>query len=133
MQKPAPAPPSNSVKIEGHNDYRYSGGRYWYHGDNGWCYVRPPYGIYVTQLPAGCYSWWFANRRYYYWGGVYYDYDDEDDTYVVVEAPDEAIVPDLPEDAELVTIGSDIYYKVGDLLYKPVMVDGETRYKVVKI
>ena len=68
-------------------------------------------------------------RRYYYFRCTYYV--DCDDYYEVVDAPEDAIVYDLPEGYEEVVIDGVKYYKYEDVLYKPVYISGELAYRVV--
>ena len=54
-------------------------------------------------------------------------------TYEVVEPPTDAIVPELPDGAEKVTIDGKVYYKYADALYEPIYVEGILQYKVIEL
>ena len=123
---------STTVIVRGSN-YHYHGG--WFYSRRGSSYVvvRSPYGARVRRVPNGCTVIVVRRRNYYYYGGTYYRYYPSQTYYEVVEAPADAIVPDLPEGAEQVEIDGVIYYKYEDVLYKPIYVEGILQYKVIEL
>jgi hypothetical protein len=82
------------------------------------------------MLPVGYLIILSRGTRYYYHYGTYYSFVPEEEAYEVVEPPDDALVPEIPEDAEKVVINGKVYYRYGDTLYKPVFVNGELMYRI---
>jgi hypothetical protein len=72
-------------------------------------------GMHVDRLPDGNHHFRFHDHDYFYFEGVYYD--DEPSGYVVVDAPVDADVPDLPPGAETVVVNGTIYYYADGVFY----------------
>ena len=72
-------------------------------------------GRHVDRLPDGYRRFRFHNRDFFYFEGVYYD--DEPSGYVVVDAPVDADVPDLPPGAETVVANGTVYYYADGVFY----------------
>jgi hypothetical protein len=116
---------------------RYRGSRFGIHGYYGHGFGRPYYGYYnyyrpylgfsLSVLPFGYYPFFYGDAQYYYSSGLYYrQYDNE---YKVVVPPVGAEVPELPKDAEEVTINGQTYYEYKGVYYSPVeKADGKTAY-----
>jgi hypothetical protein len=116
---------------------RYGGNRLGFRGYYGRGYGRPYYGYYnyyrpylgfsLSILPFGYYPFFYGDAQYYYSSGLYYrQYDNE---YKVVVPPVGAEVPELPKDAEEVTINGQTYYEYKGVYYSPVeKADGKTAY-----
>jgi len=114
--------------------YGYAGGRFYSHGDGGWTACRPPYGCRIPLLPPGSLRYYWGSRYYWGYAGCYYWHDDDTDEYVTVEAPEGAIVSELPEGAVKELIDGKTYWRDGDTLYKPVYgAGGELMYQVVRL
>ncbi|CAM3923093.1 hypothetical protein SAMN06265348_111127 [Pedobacter westerhofensis] len=115
----------------------YGGSRFGVHGYYGHGFGRPYYGYYnyyrpylgfsLSILPFGYYPFFYGDAQYYYSSGLYYrQYDNE---YKVVVPPVGAEVPNLPEDAQEVTINGQTYYEYKGVYYSPVeKADGKTAY-----
>jgi hypothetical protein len=72
-------------------------------------------GMRVDRLPDGYRRFGVHGHDYFYYEGVYYD--DEPSGYVVVDAPVDADIPDLPPGAETVEAGGTVYYYVDGAFY----------------
>jgi len=72
-------------------------------------------GMHVDRLPDGYHRFRFHDHDYFYYEGVYYD--DEPSGYVVVDAPVDADVPDLPPGAETVVVSGTVYYYADGVFY----------------
>ncbi|WP_291909928.1 DUF6515 family protein [Chitinophaga sp. CB10] len=105
--------------------YYYRGYRPYYR------YYYPPVGFYVNTLPYGYFSLGAAFGPVYYYGGTYYSRSDDQQGYKVVDAPTGALVPNLPDGAQEVTVDGNVYYDVNGTYYQEVMTDNGRRYKVV--
>ena len=59
------------------------------------------------------------NRPYFYFGGVFYLPTQEkgQEVYDVAKAPEGAVVENLPQDKEEVTIEDQTYYEYNDVVY----------------
>jgi hypothetical protein len=116
-----------------HGGIRVGGGYpgyYYYHGPRPYYrYYYPRFGLFVSTLPFGYFSLGPAFGPYFYYGGTYYV--QSDNGYRVTEAPDGAMVPDLPADAQEVEVNGQTYYDVNGTYYQEVMTDNGRRYKVV--
>jgi hypothetical protein len=116
---------------------RYGGNRLGIHGYYGHGFGRPYYGYYnyyrpylgfsLSVLPFGYYPFFYGDAQYYYSSGLYYrQYENE---YKVVVPPVGAEVPELPKDAQEVTINGQTYYEYKGVYYSPVeKADGKTAY-----
>ncbi|MBV7532971.1 DUF6515 family protein [Chitinophaga sp. sic0106] len=105
--------------------YHYRGYRPYYR------YYYPPVGFYVNTLPYGYFSLGTAFGPVYYYGGTYYSRSNNQQGYDVVDAPTGAMVPNLPDGAQEVTVDGNVYYDVNGTYYQEVMTDSGRRYKVV--
>lgn len=116
---------------------RYVRSRFGVHGYYGHGFGRPYYGYYnyyrpylgfsLSVLPFGYYPFYYGDAQYYYSSGLYYrQYDNQ---YKVVVPPVGAEVPELPKDAEEVTINGQTYYEYKGVYYSPLeKADGKTAY-----
>jgi hypothetical protein len=109
-----------------HGYYGHGFGRPYYGYYN---YYRPYLGFGLSVLPFGYYPFFYGDAQYYYSSGLYYrQYDNE---YKVVVPPVGAEVPNLPTDAEEVTINGQTYYEYKGVYYSPVeKADGKTAYVI---
>ncbi|RZK21026.1 MAG: hypothetical protein EOO86_02460 [Pedobacter sp.] len=148
-------PRSNSGNIRsGRSDYSYNrqgynrpgfrpgvGYRpgYGYRGGYGRGYSRPYYSYYnfyrpflgfrIGILPYGYYPFNYGPNQFYYSGGLFYQQNNNQ--YEVVVPPVGAEVPNLPQDANLVTIDGIDYYEYKGVYYTQGQnADGATVYIV---
>ncbi|KQR72417.1 DUF6515 family protein [Pedobacter sp. Leaf176] len=109
--------------------YRYRpgfGGRAYYGYYN---YYRPFIGFRLNVLPYGYYPFYYGPDQYYYSGGLFYR--QYENNYQVVVPPVGAEVPNLPTDANLVTIDGVDYYEYKGVYYtQGTDKDGKTIYIV---
>ena len=72
-----------------------------------------------------------ANSEYFYQDGVFYSKDASGE-YRVIAPPAGALVENLPEDFDLVTLNDgNEYYKVDDTIYKVTIAEGKPYFEVV--
>jgi hypothetical protein len=71
-----------------------------------WSNFRP--GMRLDKLPDGWRRIGLRGHDYFYFGGVFYD--NGPSGYVVIAAPVDAEIPELPPDAETVVVGDTVYY-----------------------
>src|ERR1035438_6950675 len=83
-------------------------------------WVRFYPGMGLRALPVGCVQTSVGTTGFYYYDGVYFRPTTEG-TYTVVVPPVGAVVPQLPNDAEAIVLGSDTYYYGGGAFYLPVL------------
>jgi len=80
-------------------------------------------------LPYGYYPFYFGANQFYYSGGLFYQQNDNQ--YEVVTPPVGAEVPNLPSEANLVTINGQDYYEYKGVYYtQTTNADGKTVYVV---
>ncbi|SEW56255.1 DUF6515 family protein [Chitinophaga arvensicola] len=135
----APRMSSPRVVAPVNRGYYYHGGGRAYYGRSWYRpYYRPYYnpfyprlGIYVSSLPFGYFSLGAAFGPMYYFGGSYYQATGDDRGYKVVEAPNGAAVPDLPDGAQEITVDGNTYYELNGTYYQETMTDNGRRYVVV--
>ncbi|WP_316734984.1 DUF6515 family protein [Pedobacter aquatilis] len=111
--------------------YRYSPGYRFYGRPNYGYYnfYRPFIGFRLNVLPFGYYPFYYGPNQYYYSGGLFYR--QYENNYQVVTPPVGAEVPNLPEDANLVTIDGVDYYECKGVYYtQSTNKDGKTVYVV---
>jgi hypothetical protein len=72
-------------------------------------------GMRIDRLPDGYRHFGIHGHDYYYYEGVYYD--DEPSGYVVIDAPVDADIPDLPPGAETVEADGTVYYYADGAFY----------------
>ncbi|MHC4925095.1 MAG: DUF6515 family protein, partial [Planctomycetota bacterium] len=115
-------PVGHSRHVVNGKTWYYRGGVFYRGQGSAFVIGHAPYGCRVRRLPHGHIHCWVRQRHYYYWGGTYYYAIEEDDEveYEVVEAPEGALVPELPEGAKPVSIGGRTYYRHNEVLYRPV-------------
>lgn len=90
-------------------------------------YYRPHLGLRVSVLPFGYYPFYFGNTQFFYSGGLYYRQDNN--SYKVVVPPVGAQVPNIPSEAEEVTINGQTYYEYKGVYYSPTVdANGKTVY-----
>ena len=71
-----------------------------------------------------------AGVEYYYEDGVFF-IKDKDGKYVTIVPPAGALVQELPDDYDTVTLNGDEYYKVDDTVYKITIIDGSPYFEVL--
>ena len=79
-----------------------------------WAGYHP--GLTLRSLPVGYVQVSVGGTGYYYYDGVYFR-PTTDGTYIVVAPPVGAIVPQLPNGAQAIGLGSDTYYYGGGAFY----------------
>jgi uncharacterized protein DUF6515 len=72
-------------------------------------------GMHVNRLPDGYRRFRFHDHDFFYFEGVFYD--NEPSGYVVVDAPVDADIPDLPPGAETVEVNGTLYYYADGVFY----------------
>ncbi|WP_293307651.1 DUF6515 family protein [Pedobacter sp. UBA5917] len=92
-------------------------------------FYRPFLGFRIGVLPYGYYPFWYGPNQFYYSGGLFYQQNN--DQYEVVTPPVGAEVPNLPSDANRVTINGVDYYEYKGVYYtQKENADGKTVYVV---
>lgn len=96
-------------------------------------FYRPHYysnvGLWLGTLPYGYYSFAWDNDPYYYYDGTFYE--PGNDGYQVAVPPVGATVPELPQQAQQISIDGTAYYEYNGVYYLPVTgSDGKTAYQV---
>ena len=71
-----------------------------------------------------------ADETYYYQDGVFYSMG-ANGQYMVIIPPAGALVENLPEDYDMVTLKGDEYYKVDDTIYKVTIKEGKPYFEVL--
>ena len=71
-----------------------------------------------------------AGVEYYYEDGVFF-IKDKNGKYVTIVPPAGALVQELPDDYDTVTLNGDEYYKVDDTVYKITIIDGSPYFEVL--
>ncbi len=71
-----------------------------------------------------------AGVEYYYEDGVFFT-KDKDGKYITIVPPAGALVQELPDDYDTVTLDGTEYYKVDDTVYKLTIVDGSPYFEVL--
>ena len=71
-----------------------------------------------------------AGVEYYYEDGVFF-IKDKDGKYVTIVPPAGALVQELPDDYDTITLNGDEYYKVDDTVYKITIIDGSPYFEVL--
>ena len=74
-------------------------------------------------------SYAYANQDYYYDDGVFYIISGG--RYQVITPPAGAIVEELPDDYEIITLGGKEYYRVDDTIYRVTMISGHPYLEVL--
>lgn len=92
-------------------------------------FYRPFLGFRIGVLPYGYYPFYYGPNQFYYSGGLFYQQNN--DQYEVVTPPVGAEVPNLPSDANQVTINGVDYYEYKGVYYtQKENADGKTVYVV---
>jgi hypothetical protein len=93
-----------------------NGGSHWHKRACYWA-ARSP-GMVLAALPAGFVQVSVGGTGYYYYDGVYFrPVASLSSGYEVVAPPTGVVVPQIPTDAELVTVGDGVYYYAGGAFY----------------
>ena len=71
-----------------------------------------------------------AGVEYYYEDGVFF-IKDKDGKYVTIVPPAGALVQELPDDYDTITIDGEEYYKVDDTVYRITIIDGSPYFEVL--
>ena len=71
-----------------------------------------------------------AGMDYFYQDGVFFT-KDKNGKYVTIVPPAGALVQELPDDYDVVTLDGEEYYKVDDTVYKLTIVDGTPYFEVL--
>ena len=75
-------------------------------------------------------SYAYANQPYYYQDGVFY-IEKSNGNYEVIVPPAGALVKDLPDDYDTITLDGNEFYKVDDTVYRLTLVDGSPYLEVL--
>jgi hypothetical protein len=90
--------------------------------------VPPPRGIRIRTLPNGHRRIVIRNRSFYYCAGTFYRA--LNNQYEVVDAPEGAVVYNLPGDHQEAEIDGQVYKVCNSVLYLPVETDEGPGYQV---
>ncbi len=71
-----------------------------------------------------------AGMEYFYQDGVFFT-KDKDGKYVTIVPPAGALVKELPDDYDVITLDGEEYYKVDDTVYKLSIIDGTPYFEVL--
>ena len=71
-----------------------------------------------------------AGMEYFYQDGVFFT-KDNDGKYVTIVPPAGALVQELPDDYDVITLDGEEYYKVDDTIYKLTIIDGSPYFEVL--
>ena len=71
-----------------------------------------------------------AGTEYFYEDGVFFT-KNKDGKYVTIVPPAGALVQELPDDSETITLDGHEYYKVDDTVYKLTIIDGSPYFEVL--
>ena len=71
-----------------------------------------------------------AGMDYFYQDGVFFT-KDKDGRYVTIVPPAGALVQELPDDYDVITLDGEEYYKVDDTVYKLSIIDGTPYFEVL--
>ena len=71
-----------------------------------------------------------AGMEYFYQDGVFFT-KDKDGKYVTIVPPAGALVQELPDDYDVITLDGEEYYKVDDTIYKLTIIDGSPYFEVL--
>ena len=75
-------------------------------------------------------SYAYANQPYFYQDGVFY-IEKSNGNYEVIVPPAGALVKDLPDDYDTITLDGNEFYKVDDTVYRLALVDGSPYLEVL--
>lgn len=75
-------------------------------------------------------SYAYANQPYFYQDGVFY-IEKPNGNYEVIVPPAGALVKDLPDDYDTITLDGNEFYKVDDTVYRLTLVDGSPYLEVL--
>lgn len=75
-------------------------------------------------------SYAYADRNYFYQDGVFYIVN-AGGQYQVIVPPAGALVQNLPEDYDIITLGGVQYYRVDDTVYRLTLVSGSPYLEVL--
>ncbi len=75
-------------------------------------------------------SYAYANQQYYYQDGVFYIINSTGQ-YQVIVPPAGALVSELPDDYDVISLNGNDYYKVDDTVYRLTLVDGTPYLEVL--
>ena len=71
-----------------------------------------------------------ANEKYYYDDGIFF-IEGANGQYQTIVPPAGALIAELPDDYETVTLAGSEYYKVDDTIYRMVVIDGKALFEVL--
>jgi hypothetical protein len=83
----------------------------------------------VNTLPKDIETIKLNDDTYYYFGGAFYV--KENDKYKVIEAPDGAVITNIPEGGEEVEVEDQKYVVYNKTYYQPFNQNGKDLYQVV--
>ena len=122
--------PNARVVTFNNRKYHYTNGKYYRFVGGRYVVATPPRHLRVKALPVGFVRVLVGPKPYFYHGGVYYVKALDTEEYEIVEAPQDAIVYILPEDAEELSIDGERYFESYGTLYKVVTTPDGKAFKV---
>lgn len=70
-----------------------------------------------------------ADQQYYYDDGIFFI--EKDGQYQTIVPPAGALIAELPDDYDIITLDGEEFYKVDDTVYRTVVVDGKALFEVL--
>jgi hypothetical protein len=122
-----PASGAQAVTVGG-LPYLYDNGVFWLHQGPQYLVVTAPVGAVVDALPAAAYRIPAGEEPLWYSFGTFYR--EAGGKYAVVKPPAGAVVIYLPDGYTQETTGQTTLYRFGEVLFKPVFLQGTLVYQV---
>lgn len=113
--------------------YYYSAGVYYVSEPSGYVIVSPPAGIIVEAPPADCEEVKVVDNTYCYNRGSFYSFDNDKNAYVVVPAPEGAMVSTIPDESKVKMVNGVKYHVYLDVYYRPHFYRNDYVYVVSKV
>jgi len=127
----AEGPASDAVTVEiGGFTYRYDQGLFWLHQGVGYTVVTAPVGATVDKLPRGASRIVSGTRSVWYFFGSFFA--EKGSAYEVIKPPAGLTVFYLPDGYSQEKVQGVARYRFGDILFKPVFIQGILAYQVVE-
>lgn len=113
--------PTGAVVVRSRkNPFYFHQGIYYAKRDNSFVIVRPARGIRVRVLPVGFRTITVGPANYYYYYGTFYTRASSSDDFVVVDAPEGAVVDALPDGYEVKSMNGKEYYEIDGVYFAEV-------------
>lgn len=127
----AEGPGSGARTIEvGGFTYYYEQGAFWLHQGTIYTVVTAPVGAAVDTLPQGVTRIASGTKPVWYFFGIFFG--EKDGAYVVIKPPAGLTVFYLPDGYRQEKVQGVARYRFGDVLFKPIFIQGILAYQVVE-